>query len=113
MTKKDKERERRRKQEQWAKESAQITANQRFAGRMKRDLRAKGCVLPFYEMMDSSEEEFNRVAAWAKSEFRTLHGVFEVDAAVLDGPTHPHRLQVPEGGQQVIYKCEDEHPARS
>ena len=113
MLKKNKERERKRKQEQWEKEAAQITFNQRFASRMKRDLRAKGCVLPFFEMMDSSEEEFHRVVEWAKSEFQTLHGVFEVDEAILDGSPDRHKLQVPEGWQQVIYQCEDEDLARS
>ena len=67
MAKKDKERERRRKQEQWERENAQITDTRRLAPRMKRDLRAKGCVLPFYETLDAYEEEFHRVVAWAKS----------------------------------------------
>lgn len=56
MVKKDKDAGQR--QAQWEKENAEIQQYRQLGPQIKAALRAKGCVLPYYDMIDSPREEF-------------------------------------------------------
>lgn len=77
--KKDKRKDRTRKRQSWEGECQQIRDSQANAPQMKRLLRQKGCELPFYDFLDSYEDEFQRIADAAKTEHASLLGIHEVD----------------------------------
>jgi hypothetical protein len=108
MAAKDKERERKRRKAQWEREKAEIDNYRRFGPRFKSALRAKGCVLPFYEALDSAEDEFRRIVEWAKANHPSLQGVFEVGVDDLDDEEGWRRLGLPSDWTQVFYTCGDE-----
>jgi hypothetical protein len=81
VAKKDKDKRRAAKQRRWEAENEQITSFRAKASEMKVALRAKGCVLPFYEFLDSYEDEFNAIVRAAALRFPSLVGAFEVDEA--------------------------------
>jgi hypothetical protein len=101
-----KDRERQRKKQKWETEDAGIKARWQKAPQMKAALRAKGCVLPFYDFLDSYEVEFKKLVAWAKAEFRSLHDVYEVSHADLDNDSNWTRLGLPKHWQQVRFDCD-------
>jgi len=107
MPKKDKERKRQRKQKQWEREKAEIEDRWRKAPHMKAALRAKGCILPFYDTLDSYEAEFGKLVAWAKAEFRSLHEVYEVSPIDLDDEGDWGRLGLPADWTQILFDCDD------
>jgi len=96
-----------RKQAQWEKENADIQMYRRLGPQMKKALRAKGCVLPFYEVIDSAEDEFRKLVAWAKGEFRTLYEVHEVDLDILKAKKRNEWLTLPADWEQIFYDCGD------
>lgn len=59
--------------------TAQLANPSRNASMLKAILRAKGCDLPFYDHLDSYEQEFQRIVAKAKGECRSLVNVRVVD----------------------------------
>ena len=75
---------------------------------MKVALKAKGCVLPFFDTLDSFEAEFKKLVAWAKTDFPSLHEVFEVSPADLDAEGDWGRLGLPGDWVQVRFDCDDE-----
>jgi hypothetical protein len=99
--------DRERQQRQWEKENAVIQQYRRHGPQMKAALRAKGCVLPFYELLDSSEEAFGNLVAWAKQEFHTLHEVYETEHDILKTKKGKEHLRLPESWEQVIFDCKD------
>jgi len=106
MVKNDRRQE--RKQRQWEKESAEIVARWRRAPHVKAALREKGCVLPFYDTLDSYETEFKRLVTWAKTEFRSLHAVFEASPAELEDEGDWVQIGLPADWVQVRFQCDDE-----
>ena len=76
---KGKQQERARKQRQWEQEDKTIKAFRRRAPYIKMILRGRGCALPFHDFLDSYSDEFQRIAAAAKSEHPSLIGIHEVD----------------------------------
>jgi hypothetical protein len=99
--------DRERKQRQWEKENAQIQQYRRLAPQMKAALRGQGCVLPFYEVLDSAEEEFGKLVVWAKTAFRTLHEVHEIDLETLKAKKRNEWLRLPPDWEQVFFDCRD------
>jgi hypothetical protein len=63
----------------WEREDKQIKEYRAKAPYLKSFLRGRGCVLPFYDFLDSYEDEFHRIADAAKAEHPSLLGVHEVD----------------------------------
>src|SRR5436190_5230720 len=51
---------------------ASVVDPKRSAPLLKAHLKAKGCDLPFYDYLDSYEEEFHRLVALAKAEYPSL-----------------------------------------
>src|SRR4051794_26218781 len=51
---------------------APVTDPRRSAPLLKSYLKAKGCDLPFYDYLDSYEEEFQRLVVLAKAEYPSL-----------------------------------------
>jgi hypothetical protein len=92
MSRKEKARKKQAKQAQWEQKKAQREEQRKNAALMKAALQAKGCILPYYEYVDSAEEEFKRLVVWGKSAFRSLHGIFEVSTADLDLDNYRERL---------------------
>jgi hypothetical protein len=45
-------------------------------------VKRRGCDLPFYDFLDSYEDEFNRIAAEAMSNYPSLLGIHEADESV-------------------------------
>lgn len=80
---KKKEQERAKKQWQWQREHKAIKDSQRKGSDIKRSLRARGCMLPFYDFLDSYSDEFQRIVAAAKAQYPSLLGVHEVDDATF------------------------------
>lgn len=78
MSARNRDRRRRGTQEKWARENAQVKQYRKKGPLMKGALQAKGCHLPFYELLDSAEEEFVKVTHWAMSEFSSLRGIYEI-----------------------------------
>lgn len=108
MTSKKKEAERKRRQAKWERENAAIEEARRVAPAMKAALKAKGCDLPFYESIDSAEDEFNRLVAWAKSTRWSLRGVFEMPYDEIDIEADWQRFGIPDDWVQLKYDCSDE-----
>jgi hypothetical protein len=108
MGKKDDDRKRKARQARWERERADVENRRKMAPRTKAALRAKGCVLPFYDALDSAEEEFKKVVAWAKPTFTSLHEVYEVGAEELDDEAHWQRLGLPGDWRQVRFEIDDE-----
>jgi hypothetical protein len=77
--KKEKQKERDRKQRQWEQEDKTIKDLRRKAPYIKMIVRGRGCVLPFYDYLDSYSDEFQRIDAAARAEHPSLIGVHEVD----------------------------------
>lgn len=77
--KKNKRDDRTRKRESWERECEQIRKFKANASQMKRLLQQNGCELPFYDFLDSYEEEFQRIADAARAEHASLLGIHEVD----------------------------------
>lgn len=67
---------------------------------MKAALRANNCVIPFYDALDSYEAEFKKLVVWAKTDFQSLHDVFEVSPAELDQESGWARLGLPAVGSR-------------
>ena len=108
MGKKDKDRKRQAKQQKWEKENEFIQKVRKQGGRMKTALRAQGCVLPFYDLIDPSEDEFKKLIAWAKSQFPTLHEVYEVGPEEESGPKKWKQFGLPDDWKQIKFACDDE-----
>jgi hypothetical protein len=106
MSKRD--RDRAEKQRQWEKEKTEIEKSWKAARQLKAALRSKGCILPFYDTLDSWEAEFKKLVTWAKSEFSSLHEVFEATAEELDVEGNWTRLGLPADWTQVRYDCDDD-----
>lgn len=105
----DKERRKQQEQAQWERENKQLREIRSNVLEKKAALKAKGCFLPFYDFLDSYEDEFKKVVAWARTEFRSLHDVFELLPDEMDNDWK--RLGLPGDWQQIFFKCDDEHAA--
>ena len=68
-----------RRQRQWEEEDKTIRDLRAKAPYIKMILRGRGCVLPFYDYLDSYPDEFQRIATAAKNEHPSLIGIHEVD----------------------------------
>jgi hypothetical protein len=108
MSSKAKDKQRKRKKVQWDLEKAEIENYRKLGPGYKAALRTKGCVLPFYEILDSAEEEFHRIVTCAKSVHPSLHEVYEVEMDDLEDEVGWKRLGLPSDWSQVFYTCEDE-----
>ena len=80
---KKRQQERANKQRQWETEDKTIRSFRAKAPYMKALLRGRGCVLPFYDYLDSYADEFHRIADAAKAEHPSLLGVHEVDDIIF------------------------------
>ncbi|MFO0806737.1 MAG: hypothetical protein U0791_26830 [Gemmataceae bacterium] len=92
----------------WQKENKKLASIRSKAPAVKRHLRSKGCDLPFYDLMDSYEDEFRRIVADAKRRFSSIVDVHEVDEQTYracDWPALGYS-----GLQQVIFNSEDAAP---
>jgi hypothetical protein len=76
------------KQRQYEKEKASIEGFRKMAVKVKPHLRKNGCDLPFYDFLDSWEEEFNRIKLRAIDEFQSLVGIHEVDKKTFFAPNY-------------------------
>lgn len=76
---KDKRRERAKRQRQWEHEHKTIKEFRAKAPYIKMILRGRGCVLPFYDYLDSYADEFQRIGETAKHDHPSLIGIHEVD----------------------------------
>lgn len=79
QARKDRQRDRAKKQRQWQQEDKTIREFRAKAPYIKMILRGRGCVLPFYDYLDSYADEFQRIADEAKAEHPSLIGIHEVD----------------------------------
>ncbi len=79
MSKREKEKRERQRQAQYEGERASMENFRRLAPTLKPVLRQVGCDLPFYDFLDSYEEEFSRTVSVAMREFPSLLGIHEVD----------------------------------
>jgi hypothetical protein len=104
MAKKDKQEEARR-QAKWKEEKARIEERRKVGPKMKAHVRAKGCNLPFYDGIDSAEEEFHRLVVWAKEQCRSLHAVFEAEGKLIDDAAS---LGLPADWEQVTFDMDDQ-----
>jgi hypothetical protein len=105
---KKKHREQAARQAQWEKENADIENRWQLAPAAKAALRRQGCVLPFYDYLDSFETEFANLVAWGKAEFRTLHAVFEVAATEPNEDRSWMRLHLPADWTQIRFDFDGE-----
>lgn len=79
MSTKKKQQEQARKRVRWKKEDDEIKDFRRKAPHMKKYLQGRGCILPFYDYLDSYADEFERIVGVARKEFPSLLGIHEVD----------------------------------
>ena len=79
QTKSTSQQKRARRQRQWEEEDKTIRDLRAKAPYIKMILRRRGCVLPFYDYLDSYPDEFQRIATAAKNEHPSLIGIHEVD----------------------------------
>lgn len=107
MKRKDKERKQEQAQAEWERENKLFQKFRATGPEMKKALRAKGCNLPFYDFLDSYEDEFKKMVAWAKSQFRSLHEVYEMMPAEMDQGWQQHGL--PSDWTHIKFKCDDDH----
>lgn len=86
MSRKNKKKpnKRARKQDQWKRENEQLRDFRRKAPYYKTILQGRGCVLPFYDFLDSYADEFQRIVDHAKQEYGSLVDVHEVDEHIFD-----------------------------
>lgn len=94
-------------QRQWESEDATIKSHRRKAPYMKAILRSRGCVLPFYDFLDSYEAEFNKLVAEFQMNHPSLFGILEVDGNELDTRDW-ERYGISSEWKQVFYTCEDD-----
>ncbi len=80
-----KDKERKRRQDEWEKDDKVFKRFREQAPYIKRLLNARGCTLPFYDLLDSYPEEFQRIAKDAKEKYSSLVGVYEVDDTIYYG----------------------------
>src|SRR5262245_52910713 len=97
----------RERQAKWMKENQQLRNFWRKAPQIIPKLRQCGCELPFFEMLEPYEPEFHKLIDWAKIEFASLFGVFEVESAELD-QNEWHRFGISPDWQQVFFKSDEE-----
>lgn len=76
---KQKEKERRKQKERYEHEKQKLVGLRKDAKQWKAALRTVGCDLPFYDVLDSYEAEFNRLVEAARREFKTLREVRVID----------------------------------
>lgn len=69
---------------------------------LKRVLRRRGVILPFYEFYDSYADEYAKVVAQAQREFPSLLGVFEVPDDVYYSTDKSHH---PPGLEHIVWTC--------
>jgi hypothetical protein len=98
--------EEKRRDAQWKAEKGQIERFRRLAPAMKTALREKGCDLPFYDMLDSFEDEFKKLAMWSKEQIPTIHEVYEVGIKDIGGPAQQPSL--PADWQRIKLNCEED-----
>ena len=109
-TSKKRQQERANKQRQWEHEDTTIKSFRAKAPYMKAILRGRGCVLPFYDYLDSYADEFHRIADAAKAEHPSLLGVHEVDDAVF-AENEKNWSKLGYGDlQQIFFDIEEEVP---
>lgn len=96
------------RQAKWEKENAEIGRHRKMAPLLKAALRAKGCDLQFFELLDPYEAEFAKVVAWGKQEFPALYAVYEVDRKRLDDENGWRRLGLPTDWQRITLIIDDD-----
>lgn len=79
MAKKDKEKRRLQKTEQWRTKKKELGEIWKNGEKVKPFLRLAGCDLPFFELLDSYESLYRRIEDEARKSFDTLVGIHEVD----------------------------------
>lgn len=86
MSRKKKSTKAQAKDRQWENENRSLQTARRKARHIKATLRRSGFSLPFYDYLDSYEEEFHRIAEWAKAEYPSLLKVHEVEDHIFERP---------------------------
>lgn len=81
MSSREKEKKLRQQKAKYEDEKATIENFRKVAPKLKPLLRRVGCDLPFYDFLDSYEEEFRRIVTTAIQQFPTLLSIHEVDDA--------------------------------
>jgi len=108
--KKAKEQKRARRQREWEEEDKTIKDLRAKAPYIKIIVRGRGCVLPFYDCLDSYSDEFHRIATAAKAEHPSLIGIHEVDDDTFAEP-EKHWSELGYGDlQQVFFHVGDNVP---
>jgi hypothetical protein len=93
---------------QWQQENESLQEFRRKAPHIKALLKMRGCVLPFFDYLDSYPDEFKRVADKAIAEHPTLVAVHEVDDKVFEKPEN-HWEELGYGHlKQVFFTIGDE-----
>ncbi len=96
------------KQKQWEQEATTINEFRAKAPYIKAILRRRGCILPFYDYLESYADEFHRIADAARAEHPSLLGVHEVDDAVFSG-SEKHWPKLGYGDlQQIFFGIEED-----
>lgn len=95
------------KQKQWEEEDKTFKEFRAKAPYIKAILRSRGCILPFYDYLDSYADEFQRIAQAARTKHPSLLGVHEVDDAIFSG-NEKHWSQLDYGDlQQIFFSIEE------
>jgi hypothetical protein len=98
------------KQRQWKQENEMLKECRAKAPYRKAALRGRGCVLPFYDYLDSYADEFQRIAGAAKAEHPSLVEVHEVDdQTVADNERNWSKLGYGQF-QQIFFEIEEGVP---
>jgi hypothetical protein len=76
---KSKKKSREAKRSQWKRENEQFEEFRLKAPYLKAVLKGRGCILPFYDFLDSYADEFQRIGASAMKSHWSLLGIHEVE----------------------------------
>jgi len=103
---KERDKLRQKRQAKYEKERATVLGFRKQAPQLKPHLRKVGCDLPFYDFLDSYEEEFSRTVTAAMKGLPTLHGVHEVD--LPDFESTDWSLFGCDPKQQIFFNVDDQ-----
>jgi len=89
MSSREKEKKLRQQKAKYEDEKATIENFRKVAPKLKPLLRRAGCDLPFFDFLDSYEEEFGRIVTTAIQQFPSLLSIHEVDDSEYLQPDWP------------------------
>jgi hypothetical protein len=104
-TKKDRERE--QKQKQYQRLKATLEDFHRKGPYYVQLLRRRGCTWPFFDYLQSYEEEFWKIAAEAKAHHASLVGVYEVDGPADFENSNLERFGCSQTWTHLVFDCDD------